>query len=94
MQGDIDNCYVIPSLKSDLSTIVLSINGIENRSRGPSFWKLNQSLLDDKEYGFTGMTTDRTRQERMYCSKLKRPQKRRSKKTALESKLNDCQKIV
>lgn len=87
MQGDIDNFYVISSLKSD-------INGIENRSRGPSFWKLNQSLLDDKEYGFIGMTTDRTRRERMYCSKLKRPLKRRSKKTALESKLNDCQKIV
>ena len=80
MQGDIDNCYVIPSLKSGLSTIVLSINGIENRSRGSSFWKLNPSLLDDKE--------------NCNCSKLKRPLKRRSKKTALESKLNDCQKIV
>ena len=50
MQEDIDNVDVIPSLKSDHSAIVLSINGIENRPRGPSFWKLNSSLLDDKEY--------------------------------------------
>ena len=50
MREDIDNVDVIPSLKSDHSAIVLSINGIENRPRGPSFWKLNSSLLDDKEY--------------------------------------------
>ena len=50
MQEDIDNVDVIPSLKSDHSAIVLSINGIEFGSRGPSFWKLNSSLLDDKEY--------------------------------------------
>ena len=50
MQEDIDNVDVIPSLKSDHSAIVLSINGIEISSRGPSFWKLNSSLLDDKEY--------------------------------------------
>ena len=31
MQEDIDNVDVIPSLKSDHSAIVLSINGIENR---------------------------------------------------------------
>lgn len=35
-QEDIDNVDVIPSLKSGHSAIVLSINGIENRPRGPS----------------------------------------------------------
>ena len=50
MQEDIDNVDVIPSLKFDHSAIVLSINGIENTSRGPSFWKLNSSSLDDNEY--------------------------------------------
>ena len=50
MQEDIDNVDVIPSLKSDHSTIVLSLNGIENGPRGSSHWKLNSSLLDDKEY--------------------------------------------
>lgn len=29
---------------------MLFINGIQNRSRGPSFWTLSSSLLDDKEY--------------------------------------------
>ena len=47
---DIDNVDVIPSLKSDHSAIVLSLNGTENGPRGPSHWKLNSSLLDDKEY--------------------------------------------
>lgn len=50
MQEDIDNVDVIPWLKFDHSAIVLSINGIENASRGPSFWKLNSSSLDDNEY--------------------------------------------
>ena len=50
MQEDIDNVDVIPSLKSDHSAIVLSLNGTENGPRGPSYWKLNSSLLDDKEY--------------------------------------------
>jgi len=52
MQEDIDNVDVIPSLKSDHSAIVLSLNGIENGPRGSSHWKLNSSLLDDKEYVF------------------------------------------
>jgi len=55
MQEDIDNVDVISSLKSDHSAIVPSINGIEIRSRGPSFWKLNSNLLDDKECVFNLM---------------------------------------
>jgi len=50
MQEDIDNVDVIPSRKSDHSAIVLSINGLENRSCGPSFCRLNSSLLDNEEY--------------------------------------------
>jgi len=50
MQEDIDSVDVIPLLKSDHSAIVLSINGIVIKSRGPSPWKLNSSLLHDKEY--------------------------------------------
>lgn len=29
---------------------MLSINGIDEQIRGPSFWKFNASLLDDKDY--------------------------------------------
>ena len=50
MEEDIDNVDVIPSLKSDHSAIVPFLNGMENGPRGPSYWKLNSSLLDDKEY--------------------------------------------
>ena len=50
MQEDIDNVDVIPSLKSDHSAIVLSLNGTENGPRGPSYRKLSSSLLDDKKY--------------------------------------------
>ena len=41
---------IIPSIKSDHSAIVLIINSIENQTRGPSLWKFNASLLEDKEY--------------------------------------------
>ena len=41
---------IVPSIKSDHSAILLSINGIEEHIRGPSFWKFNASLLDDKDY--------------------------------------------
>ena len=29
---------------------MISINGTENRSRGPPFWKHNSNLLENKEY--------------------------------------------
>ena len=50
LQEDIDQVDIIPSIKSDHSAVVLSINGIENQSHGPSFWKFNSSLAEDKEY--------------------------------------------
>ena len=115
MHKDIDNGDVIPSLKSDHSAIVLSRNGIENSPRGPSFWKLNSSLLDDKKYVslinikypslwndefkdvtdprlFWDLMKYRIRQESISYSKLK-ARERRSKMAALESNLNDCQKM-
>ena len=50
LQEDINQVDIIPSIKSDHSAIVLSINSVENQTRGPSFWKFNASLLDDKDY--------------------------------------------
>ena len=41
---------IVPSIKSDHSAILLSINGIEEQIHGPFFWKFNASLLDDKDY--------------------------------------------
>ncbi|KAL9988158.1 hypothetical protein ACROYT_G002566 [Oculina patagonica] len=50
LQEEIDQVSIIPSIKSDHSAILLSVNGIEEKSHGPSFWKFNASLLDDNDY--------------------------------------------
>ena len=50
LQEDIDQVDIFPSIKSDHSAILLSINGIEEQSHGPSFWKFNASLLNDNDY--------------------------------------------
>ena len=50
LQEEIEQVSIIPSIKSDHSAILLSINGIEEKSHGPSFSKFNASLLDDKDY--------------------------------------------
>ena len=50
LQEEIEQVSIIPSVKSDHSAILLSINGIEEKSHGPSFWKFNASLLDDNDY--------------------------------------------
>ena len=50
LQEEIDRADIVPSTKSGHSAILLSINGIEEQIHGPSFWKFNASLLDDKDY--------------------------------------------
>ena len=41
---------IVPAIKSDHSAIILSINGIQCQTHGPSFWKFNARLLDHEEY--------------------------------------------
>ena len=41
---------VIPSVQSDHSTIVISINGLKDDLKGRSYWKFNNSLLNDKTF--------------------------------------------
>ena len=41
---------LIPSIKTDHSTISLEFQDVEDRFRGPGIWKLNCSLLSDEEY--------------------------------------------
>ena len=50
LQDDIVSVDIIPSIKSDHSAITLSINGIDDSKRGPSFWKFNCSLVNDTNY--------------------------------------------
>ena len=41
---------IVSSIKSDHLAIILSLNGVEDSSRGPSFWKFNASLVNDQVY--------------------------------------------
>ena len=41
---------VIPSVQSDHSTIVIRTNGLKNDLKGRSYWKFNNSLLNDKTF--------------------------------------------
>ncbi|KAL9967730.1 hypothetical protein ACROYT_G026020 [Oculina patagonica] len=50
LQDDIDSSDIITSIKSDHSAITLSLNGLDDNRRGPSFWKFNSSLVNDLEY--------------------------------------------
>jgi len=50
IQEEVEKVDIIPAIRSDHSAITLHINGMENTSYGPSFWKFNASLLEDEEY--------------------------------------------
>ena len=41
---------MISAIKSDHSEIVIELQDVEDKMKGPGFWKLNRSLLNDKEY--------------------------------------------
>ena len=50
LQEDVEAADIITSPKSDHSAITLSFNGVDDSKRGPSFWKFNSTLVNDKEY--------------------------------------------
>mgnify|MGYP000341484950 FL=1 len=50
IQEDIENVDIIPAIRTDHSAITMDINGIEQKVRGPSFWKFNSTLVEDDEY--------------------------------------------
>ena len=41
---------MISAIKTDHSAIVIELQDVEDKVKGPGFWKLNCSLLNDKEY--------------------------------------------
>lgn len=47
LQDDIVSTEIIPSIKSDHSAITLSINGVDDSERGPSFWKFLKLFLSE-----------------------------------------------
>jgi len=50
LQEDIEKVDIVPSIKSDHSSIILKINSLSEHQRGPSYWKFNTSLLEDTDY--------------------------------------------
>ena len=50
LQDQIDQADTIPSIQSDNSTLELKVCGTKRSSKGPSYWKLNNSLLQDKVF--------------------------------------------
>ena len=49
-QDNVDNTDIISAIKTDHAAIFLQIDSIEKQPTGPSYWKLNSSLLDDQKY--------------------------------------------
>jgi len=41
---------ILPSIKSDHSAVFLELKEIKENNRGPSYWKLNTTLLANEEY--------------------------------------------
>ena len=50
LQDQTDQVDILPSIQSDHSTLKLKIRGTKCSSKGPSYWKLNNSLLQDKVF--------------------------------------------
>ena len=49
-QEDIFSTDIIPAIKIDHSAITLIFKKIVEHKPGPSYWKFNSSLVDDREY--------------------------------------------
>ena len=49
LQGYCTNTDIVPSVRSDHSSVTLSLRAIEN-IRGKGYWKLNSTLLDERDY--------------------------------------------
>ena len=50
LQDQIDQVDILPSIQSGHSTLKLKVCETTRSSKGPSFWKLNNSLLQDKVF--------------------------------------------
>lgn len=47
LQEDVVRCEIITPIKTDHLAIILEIDSLNDQQRGPSFWKFNNSLLED-----------------------------------------------
>ena len=47
MVGNVD---IVPAIKTDHSALILQLHKIEEGVKGPGFWKMNTSILNDTAY--------------------------------------------
>ena len=47
LQDDVVKVDIVTAIKTDHHVITLEIDSVDDQKRGPSFWKFNNSLLDD-----------------------------------------------
>ena len=50
LQDQIDHVDIIPSIQSDHSTLKLRVCRTKHSLKGPSYWKINNSLLQDNAF--------------------------------------------
>ena len=50
LQDSISSISISPSVQSDYSTIVLKISPVKEHIKGASYWKFDNSLLNDKDF--------------------------------------------
>ena len=47
LQDDVAKVDIVTAIRTDYHAIILEIDSLDDQERGPSFWKFNNSLLDD-----------------------------------------------
>ena len=50
LPDSVSSISISPSVQSDHSTIVLNISPVKEHIKGASYWKFNNSLLNDKDF--------------------------------------------
>ena len=50
LQDSVSSISISPSVQSDYSTIVLKISPVKEHIKGVSYWKFDNSLLNDKDF--------------------------------------------
>ena len=50
LQDVVEKSDIIPSVRSDHSAVIMTLRSIKENRRGANYWKLNNSLLLDKNY--------------------------------------------
>ena len=50
LQDDVAKIGIVPAVRTDHSAVVIEINSLGTQNHGPSFWKINNSPLEDPTY--------------------------------------------